>query len=144
MALAEAVGRGDLVALEALAERVTGELLDQPLTNGLCLAEIARDLQQQGSARWLCGHGASLGLLLAWDLGWKDRVLELIHSDADLINRPFGEERATALHHAVLRGDIELARLLLTHGADATSPMGWMDPLPCSSLSNADGQRSWR
>jgi len=124
VALAEAVGRGDVVGLDALSKRVTGELLDQPLTNGMRLLEIAQDLQQQGSARWLCGHGASVGLLLAWDLGWKDRVLDLIRSDPGLINRPFGDERATALHHAVWRGDIELARLLLTHGADATIPDG--------------------
>jgi ankyrin repeat protein len=116
VALAEAVGRGDLSALAALAGR--DEPLDAPLANGMSLLDLAAHAQQPASAEWLIGQGATLELLPAWDLGWRERVVQLLAAHPELANRRSGELEATPLHVAVERGDRELARALLAARPD--------------------------
>jgi GNAT superfamily N-acetyltransferase len=116
VALAEAVGRGDLSALAALAGR--DEPLDVSLANGMSLLDLAAHAQQPASAEWLIGQGATLELLPAWDLGWRERVVQLLAAHPELANRRSGELGATPLHVAVDRGDRELARALLAARPD--------------------------
>jgi GNAT superfamily N-acetyltransferase len=58
VALVEAVGRGDLAALDALVPHVTAELLNAPLTNDMTLREVAAHAEQPAAADWLAAHGA--------------------------------------------------------------------------------------
>src|SRR5439155_3592693 len=60
VALAEAVGRGDLPALEALGRRLDPEQLDAPLTSGMTPMDLAVKTRQPASAQWLAQHGATL------------------------------------------------------------------------------------
>jgi GNAT superfamily N-acetyltransferase len=113
VALAEAVGRGDLDTLAALAQTGWDEPLDATLANGMTLLELAAHAQQPAAAEWLVGQGATLDLLPAWDLGWRERVVQLLAAHPELANRRSGELGTTPLHAAVERDDRELARVLL-------------------------------
>ncbi len=130
IALAEALGRGDLAAL---ARQGFDEPFDQPLANGMTLLDLAAHTQQPASAEWLLGQGAVLELLPAWNLGWHDRVIHLLGVHPELANRRHGEMGATPLHTAVERDDIALARVLLAARPDLSiedttfggTPLGW-------------------
>jgi GNAT superfamily N-acetyltransferase len=131
--LAEAVGRGDLAALAGLAEGSAAESLDTPLANQMTLLELAAHAIQPAAAEWLVGHGATLDVLSAWDLGWRDRAAHLLAEHPERANHQHGERGVTPLHEAVERDDHALAQLLLEAGADLDikdaqfggTPLGW-------------------
>jgi ribosomal protein S18 acetylase RimI-like enzyme len=133
VAFVEAVGRGDVAALEAHRPRWSPAQLDAPLAGGMTLMRLAVRTGQSASADWLARHGATLDVIAAWDLGWKERLPELLAGSPDLINRRSGNWQVTAMHVAVERGDIELARVLLAAGPDLeiadtqfhSTPLGW-------------------
>ena len=133
VAFAEAVGRGDIDSLVDLAEQIERESFDNPLTNGMTPIELAVKLGKSTSAQWLTDHGATLDVISAWDLGWKDRIGALLDNNPELINRRSGEMQTTPLHIAVERDDIELARFLLTANPDLkikdamfkSTPLDW-------------------
>lgn len=127
----EGVGRGDLETLESLS--LNAVLLDAPLTNGMTPLEVAVTCEQPAAAEWLIQHGATCDVISAWDLGWRDRVPELLRRSPELANRRSGEEGVTPLHVAVQRNDVELVRVLLEAHPDLTiqdalfhsTPLGW-------------------
>jgi len=134
LAFVEAVGRGDIAALETLAAQ--GELppdLDGPGPNGMTLIGVAIETGKTASVEWLAAHGAMLEIVHAWDMGWKDRVPQMLTENPALANRRLGPWGLTPLHEAASRGDAELARLLLTAEPDTTiedtqfgsTPLGW-------------------
>jgi predicted N-acetyltransferase YhbS len=131
--LAEAVGRGDVDALAALAQRGAAGSLDAPLANGMTLLELAAHARQPESAEWLVGKGAALDVIVAWDLGWRGRVARLLAEHPERANRQRGEMATTPLHEAVQRDDHELARALLAARPDVSikdatfgaTPLGW-------------------
>jgi ankyrin repeat protein len=90
-------------------------------------------MEQPASAEWLVEHGATLDVISAWDLGWEDRVQQLLVTSPDLANQRSGSWQITPLHAAAERGDAELARVLLAAGADLevqdtafhSTPLGW-------------------
>jgi GNAT superfamily N-acetyltransferase len=133
IAFAEAIGRGDIDALDGLEKQVETDGFDVPLTNGMMPMELAVKLGKTTLAQWLVDHGVTLDVLSAWDFGWKDRVADLLAKNPELVNRRSGEMQTTPLHVAAERDDIELARLLLTANPDldikdATfggTPLGW-------------------
>jgi predicted N-acetyltransferase YhbS len=133
IALAEAVGRGDIAALEALAPRLSPAELDAPLPAGVTPMQLAVTTRQPRSAQWLERQGAALDVISAWDLGWKERVPELLARSPELVNRRSGGWGATPLHTAAERGDAELARVLLAAHPDLeiqdtqfhSTPLGW-------------------
>jgi len=133
IALAEAVGRGDLDALASLGRHISAENLDAPLANRMTLMELATHEGRSASAEWLIRQGATLDVLSAWDLGWKDRVLQMLVEEPELANRRSGEMQTTPLHEAARRNDIELARVVLASNPDLeirdasfdSTPLGW-------------------
>jgi len=130
---AEAVGRGDVDTLDALGKGMVPEVLDTPLANGMTLVQLAVTMSQPASAEWLVAHGATLDIISAWDVGWKDRVPHLLAESPEFANRRLGRWQITPLHIAAERGDIELARVLLTANPDLeiqdtefhSTPLGW-------------------
>ena len=60
IALAEAVGSGDLSALNELHRSGKAVDLDAPMTNEMTLLDLAVECGQPGSAEWLVAHGAPL------------------------------------------------------------------------------------
>ena len=133
IAFAEAIGRGDIVALDRLEKQIEKEDYAAPLTNGMTPMELAVELRKTTSAQWLFDRGAQLDVLSAWDLGWKDRATALLAKNPELVNRRSGEWLMTPLHTAAQRGDVELARLILTANPDLDikdeenggTPLGW-------------------
>lgn len=114
VAFLEAVGRGDLAALDEISAHLEKTTLREPLPSRLTPLDIAVHCHQPGSANWLVEHGAPLDLLSAWDLGWKERIPPLLARHPELVNVQRGDWRLTPLHTAVDRNDIELVKLLLT------------------------------
>lgn len=117
IAFAEAIGTGDLSALEH-ASRLPD--LDAPLACGLTPIRFAARYRKPASARWLASRGAPLRFLDAWDLGWKREAVRLLKKQPELANLRSGRWQMTPLHVAAERGDEELARLILTAKPDLT------------------------
>lgn len=118
IAFAEAIGRGNIKALNAL--NTLPEDLDAFLPGGHTPMALAVQAEKPASAEWLAASGATLDILSAWDLGWQDRVPHLLAETPDLANRRSGKLRTTPLHEAVERGDMTLLRLLLAVDPDLT------------------------
>ena len=114
--LAEAVGRGDIAALQQL--RLTDSLRNGTLTNGMTVMELAAYCHRPAAAEWLADAGAAYTVLDAWDLGWKERAIQLLQDDPDAVNQQYGEWNKTILHFAAERNDEELARLALSATPD--------------------------
>jgi ribosomal protein S18 acetylase RimI-like enzyme len=130
VAFAEAVGTGDLAALDGLT---TPPDLDAPLACGLSPIDLAVRSEKLASVKWLVSRGATLHIVPAWDLGWKEEAARLLAARPELLNRRSGRILSTPMHEAVLRNDVELARLLLNAGPDLSiadteynsTPLGW-------------------
>lgn len=116
IALAEAVGRGAIRALDRLSPSV--EALEAPLPCGMSLLQLAAHTRQPAAAEWLVARGAALDVLTAWDLGWRERAEELLKENPELVNRRRGELQTTLLHEAVERNDLALVRLALAFHPD--------------------------
>ncbi|HLK61297.1 MAG TPA: GNAT family N-acetyltransferase, partial [Chthonomonadaceae bacterium] len=133
IAFAEAIGRGDIAALDRLERSSLPENLDTPLPNGMTPMALAISARKAASAEWLIAHGATLDILHAWDLGWRGRARRLLAARPELANRRTGAWQITPLHEAVYRNDPTLARLLLTAKPDLeiqdtefhSTPLGW-------------------
>ena len=133
IALAEAIGRGDVDALDSMRARFSAEDMRAPMTNEMTLMELAVDSRQPASADWLTAQGVPLTALVAWDFGWKDRAARILTDDPDHVNHRFGEWKITLLHEAAYRNDVELARLALSARPDLdakdteyrSTPLGW-------------------
>lgn len=133
IALAEAVGIGGAETLEALHGGVVADELNTPLPNRMTFVQLALHAGRRDSAEWLANRGAVVDLVSAWDLGWKERIPGMIAANPGLVDLCVGENQATALHVAVERNDLELARLALEANPDLSrgdgvyrsTPLGW-------------------
>jgi predicted N-acetyltransferase YhbS len=129
----EAVGVGDIHALEEMGQNLERGQLQDVTLNGLTPLEIAVHCRQPGSASWLINQGVIPDIISLWDLGWKTRVPALLAEHPELVKRESGDWTATPLHTAIERDDIELVKLLLTvpNDLDAkdavfhSTPLGW-------------------
>ncbi|KAG5354357.1 hypothetical protein CJU90_4170 [Yarrowia sp. C11] len=79
-----------------------------PTTSGMSLLQMAVKFNHTKMAQWLIAKGAPHTVLDLWDIGGASMASSMLptHID-DLI------EGKTALHHAVERGNVELAKHLL-------------------------------
>lgn len=118
VSMVEAVGRGDLPALDELRPHYPPAELDRPVTNGMTLMQLAVHCHQPVAAEWLVARGGGLSVLDAWDLDWKDRARQLVAGNPSSVNQRYGEWDKTLLHFAAERNDEELARLVLSARPD--------------------------
>ncbi|MCX6366652.1 MAG: GNAT family N-acetyltransferase [Armatimonadetes bacterium] len=119
VAFTEAIGRGDLATLQALPVPPD---LDSPLRCKMTPLEVAARLGQPESARWLLNQGALPDIIPLCDLGWREQVSAALVARPKLANRLLGAGGWTPLHEAVLRKDLELARLILSAHPDLSIP----------------------
>ncbi|KAA6438558.1 GNAT family N-acetyltransferase [Dyadobacter flavalbus] len=110
VALAEAIGKGDLTMLDSLPATD----LNVPLCNGMRPLELAAHFRQTICAEWLIAHGALCSVLDAWDMGWRDRSAALLADDPEAVNQLYGVYQYTLLHVAAERNDSVLAQLVLS------------------------------
>jgi GNAT superfamily N-acetyltransferase len=130
VAFAEAVGRGDIAALE---DARLPDDLDAPMAGGMTPMALAVAARKPRSADWLAARGATMEVLHAWDLGRRSGAAALLRARPELANRLSGAWCTSPLHEAVLRNDIELARLLVAASPDLaiqdtenhSTPLGW-------------------
>jgi predicted N-acetyltransferase YhbS len=130
VAFAEAVGTGDLPTLDALTSLPD---LDAPLACGMAPVDLAARAGKPAIVRWLVAHGATLHIVQAWDLGWKDEAARLLAANPQLASHQSGHIGTTPMHDAAFRNDVDLARLLLSARPDLTiadteyhsTPLGW-------------------
>jgi hypothetical protein len=120
IALAEAIGLGDLGGLDRLAGRAASSSLDEQLANQMTPLQFAAAAGRPDSARWLIDHGAQPDVIAAWDLGWADEARQLLASRPGLVNQQRPRSGKSFLHVAVERDDNGLAELLLGAGIDVT------------------------
>jgi len=112
--LAEAIGRGDRGALDALRPSCTPEELNTLLTNGMTLMQLAVHCRQPAAGEWLLAGGAAFTVLDAWELGWKDRAVQRLREHPGQVDQLYGEWNKTLLHVAAERNDEDLVRLALS------------------------------
>jgi GNAT superfamily N-acetyltransferase len=120
VAFVEVLGRGDTAALDALPPQARPADLDARLPCKMTPLEVAARLEQPRSAQWLLNTGATPDVIAFCDLGWRDRLPELLAARPELANRRGGEWGQTPLHEAIARNDGELVRLLLSAQPDLT------------------------
>ncbi len=116
VAFAEAVGLGEVAALESMWHG--GPDLDAVLPNGMTPLRLAGATGASSAAEWLLDRGAHPDVLAAWDLGWRQEAVRLVRSRPDLLQQRRPRSGKTLLHLAVERDDAELAELLLDAGID--------------------------
>ena len=82
--------------------------------------DVARRYGREELARALLGCGAQIDVFSASFLGERDRLLELIDREPELVTREQQDDtvwRVTPLHHAVAGGHDAIVRLLIDRGA---------------------------
>jgi ankyrin repeat protein len=113
------VVRGDIDQVrEILAE--DSSLAMQANFLGTKPIHAARYCGHDGIARVLIEHGVELDGHLAAELALTEEVHHLMHEDPDFITS--FKNGATPLHGACYWGAIDVAELLLSHGANANVP----------------------
>jgi GNAT superfamily N-acetyltransferase len=131
--LAEAVGLGNINALDQLMPSVPKEILTRPMCNGMRWIEFAIYHKQEASLTWLENNGATLTALDAWVLGWKEKANALLRNDPEEINRRYFDWRGTLLHVAAEKNDLALLKFALQYKPDLTikdhhynsTPLDW-------------------
>lgn len=131
--LAEAIGRGDMDALEQLSSHFNNDELSKPMTNGMTLMQLAVHCRQTSSVNWLMEKGVPIRVLEAWDLGWKDEAAQILSRHPEFVDQLYDEFEITILHEAARRNDMELAKLALSANASLTikdksfhgTPLDW-------------------
>lgn len=133
-ALAEAAGAGDIERLTALVDQGP-DLIDAALPSQLTPLRIAAELRQLAAVEWLAARGATLDIVTAWRLGWRDRAAQILAERPELANLRSGPWQLTPLHVAVWEHDRALVELLLSASPDlsirdaafSSTPLGWAE-----------------
>jgi len=124
--------RGDIDGVRQLLV-VDAKLASQPNMLGTRPIHAARYCRHDGIALELVKHGVEIDGHLAAELSLVEEVHELVHDDAAFVAR--FKNGATPLHGACYWGAIEVAELLLSHGADveAVTQDGFLGIRPLGS-----------
>ncbi|KAE9370222.1 hypothetical protein N431DRAFT_426623 [Stipitochalara longipes BDJ] len=131
----EAVGRGDINALDLMKDDIVPKQLSEETINGETPLEIAVRCKQTVSVEWLIEHGVVPDIMSLWELGWKDRIPALLAVHPELVSRKSGRWTATPLHYAIEKNDVDMAKLLLSvpndleskDGVFQSTPLGWAE-----------------
>jgi ankyrin repeat protein len=132
IAFTEALALGDLEAVRA-SLAVHPRDLDAELAGRSTPMQLAVSTGNTDAVHLLREQGALLDVVAAWDLGWRDAAAETLRAVPEQVNHRHGSWATTPLHTAVQRGDVDLARLVLSAGPDLTvtdaefgsTPLGW-------------------
>jgi GNAT superfamily N-acetyltransferase len=132
IAFTEALAAGDLEAVRASLAAHPRDL-NAELAGRSTPMHLAVSTGNPEAVRLLREHGALLDVVAAWDLGWRDVAAETLRAVPEQVNRQHGSWAMTPLHTAAQRGDIDLARLVLSARPDLTltdsafggTPLGW-------------------
>jgi ribosomal protein S18 acetylase RimI-like enzyme len=131
VAFLTALGLGDVDGQSALRADAGIDDLDAVLDCRQTPLQMAAQLRQPASARWLLDQGATLDFTSGWDLGWREEIQVELQARPEIASRIWGN--SSPLHDAVLRNDEEMLRLLLAVQPDLTvqdtvfnsTPLGW-------------------
>jgi Ankyrin repeat len=118
VALAEAIGLGDLAALDASGQ--AHDLAGRRLPNGMTPLQFAARTARPDAAEWLLCRGADPDVLSLWELGRVEDVHALLARQPGSVNARRPRSGRTLLHVAVERDDPRLLEVLLSHGGDVT------------------------
>jgi ribosomal protein S18 acetylase RimI-like enzyme len=129
----EAIGLGDIETLDKISSGLKHEQLQNPTLNKLTPIQIAVQLKQPRSGSWLLDRDVVPDIISLWDLDFKERVPDLLVRHPELTRQKSGPWKATPLHVAIERDDLDLVKLLLTADNDFDSkdgvfhqtPLGW-------------------
>lgn len=136
----QSMPRGEMIrTAEGIARNdpeIMRQQLPSTLPNGDTPMQFAARFRQRAAVLQLLNAGHPAEVMALWDVGLKDEARKAMNSTAER-DRPSGPSRATPLHHAVERNDLELARALILAGADLelkdaehrTTPLGWAQAL---------------
>ena len=119
IAFTEALALGDLEAVRASLAAHPRDL-EAELAGRSTPMHVAVATGNTAAVELLREHGAILDVVAAWDLGWRDAAAETLRATPDQVNRQHGSWAMTPLHTAAQRGDIDLARLVLSARPDLT------------------------
>ena len=106
-------------------------LIQAKLPFGATPLHTAAEDGQFEMAQYLLEQGAQIDIVTAAQLGWTDHVLTLLNQHPKRVNQKAGSFGYTPLHTAITKGQQDIARLLLIHGAEihATDHMYQKTPL---------------
>lgn len=106
-------------------------LIQAKLPFGATPLHTAAEDGQFEMAQYLLEQGAQIDIVTAAQLGWTDHVLSLLNQHPKRVNQKAGSFGYTPLHTAITKGQSDIARLLLIHGAEihATDHMYQKTPL---------------
>ena len=133
VAIAEAVGRGDISTLQRFEQQLSNPEWQGFLANDMTLVQLAVHCGQPAAAGWLAEHHLPFTVLDAWDLHWEEKAAALLAADPQEVNRQYGTGGTTLLHTAAERNDTALARLAISAKPHLeikdkiynSTPLGW-------------------
>ena len=132
----EMLCKGDVAGLDRLFASNTALAalkIDSPLQNGRTPMENVVAMKNLSSAEWLLSRNATMNLVQAYEIGWKDRLAEFAEKNPALVNLRDGAWGSAPLHQAINKNDIELLKSLLALKPDLSlkdhqfhsTPLGW-------------------
>lgn len=111
-----AIKAGQAETVSALIDR-DPSLLSATDETGLGAFTVAKYSRQDAIARMLLDKGVQLDIFAATMAGVRERVVDLLAKDRELVNK-YSHDGWTPLHLAAFFGHPEIAEVLLANGAD--------------------------
>ena len=132
---------GDFAKVKELLEQYPG-ILNLPARWGEYAIEAAAQTGRVDIAEYLLERGAPKGLCTAAMLGHIEEVAQALHTDPNTINAT-GAHGIGILYHAIIRGHMGIAQMLLDYGADLNSGAGGNPALHGAVIFNRADMAEW-